>query len=88
MSELEQAGFYLKYVGLLVDDTVHLLDGALEKVPALREEEAAQARQAEWLAIPVEERREREQNFQRDQSVRGGRGQGAGIGSDGDRDSY
>ncbi|CAI7812924.1 unnamed protein product [Closterium sp. NIES-54] len=69
MSVEECSGFYLRYVSLLINDSIYLLDEALEKIPRLKEEEAAMADKDQWLQLPAEERQTREQDYQRDQSI-------------------
>eukprot|EP00475_Leptophrys_vorax_P033553 TRINITY_DN5293_c0_g2_i1.p1 TRINITY_DN5293_c0_g2~~TRINITY_DN5293_c0_g2_i1.p1 ORF type:complete len:368 (+),score=38.64 TRINITY_DN5293_c0_g2_i1:49-1104(+) len=69
MSVVECRGFYLRYVSLLINDSIYLLDEALEKIPKLRDEERAMRNKDEWLKLPAEERQTREQTFQREQSI-------------------
>lgn len=71
MSVLEERGFFLRFVSLLINDSIYLLDDALEKIPRLKEEEAAMADTATWLQLSVDDRRAREQQFQSDRQVKG-----------------
>jgi len=65
----EERGFFLRFVSLLINDSIYLLDDALEKIPRLREEEAVMADTASWHQLAVDERRTREEQFHRDQQV-------------------
>lgn len=69
MAAAEGRGFYLKFVSLLINDSIYLLDDSLEKIPKLRTEEAFIANQTEWLKLPADERRTREEQFRRDEGI-------------------
>ena len=75
LSVVERDGFYLKFVSLLVNDSIFLLDDSLEKIPRLREREreaeSGQVHGPGGAAAQEEdqERRGREEQFQRDESV-------------------
>eukprot|EP00271_Cylindrocystis_brebissonii_P000919 TRINITY_DN11118_c0_g1_i1.p1 TRINITY_DN11118_c0_g1~~TRINITY_DN11118_c0_g1_i1.p1 ORF type:complete len:1080 (-),score=209.96 TRINITY_DN11118_c0_g1_i1:1215-4454(-) len=69
MARVEGHGFYLKFVSLLINDGIFLLDESLEKIPKLRNEEMLMSDREAWLRLPVEERRTREEQFSREEMV-------------------
>ncbi|EFJ06900.1 ubiquitin-protein ligase, UFD2 [Selaginella moellendorffii] len=67
----EERGFYLRYLNLLINDSIFLLDESLKKIPELKEMEAERSNVPEWERRPPQERQERLRLFhQIEQHVR------------------
>jgi len=60
-------GFYLKFLNMLVNDAIYLLDEALKKLPEVRETLAEMAAPA-WAALGAEERSQREGTLRNNES--------------------
>jgi ubiquitin conjugation factor E4 B len=60
-------GFYLKFLNMLVNDAIYLLDEALKKLPEVRETLAAMAAPG-WAALGAEERSQREGTLRQNES--------------------
>ena len=60
-------GFYLKFLNMLVNDAIYLLDEALKKLPEVRETIAAMAAPS-WATLGAEERSQREGTLRQNES--------------------
>ncbi|KAG6550550.1 hypothetical protein Mapa_007919 [Marchantia paleacea] len=65
----EEKGSYLKFLNLLINDSIFLLDESLKKIPELKEMEAEMANTAEWQRRPPQERQERMRLFHQQENV-------------------
>ncbi|KAJ7561846.1 hypothetical protein O6H91_03G043800 [Diphasiastrum complanatum] len=65
----EERGFYLKFLNLLINDSIFLLDESLKKIPELKEMEAEMANIQEWEQRPPQERQERMRTFHQQEQV-------------------
>ena len=43
-------GFYIRFINMLINDAIYLLDESLKKLPEIKELEAAMDNAAEWAA--------------------------------------
>jgi ubiquitin conjugation factor E4 B len=48
----EEKGFYLRFVNMLANDAIYLLDEALRMIPELKETEEEMADTARWGSLP------------------------------------
>eukprot|EP00898_Chlorokybus_atmophyticus_P007588 jgi/Chlat1/7830/Chrsp66S00575 len=56
-------GFYVRFLNMLVNDGIYLLDESLKNLPKLKDLEREMADARTWAAQPVTTRAEREQDF-------------------------
>lgn len=59
----EDPEFYTRFLNMLINDAIYLLDEAMKKLPEVRETENDMQDQAGWAARPQQERQERESAF-------------------------
>lgn len=64
----EENGFYLRFLNLLINDSIFLLDESLKKIPELKEMELEMANINEWESRPAQERQERTRLFRQQES--------------------
>jgi ubiquitin conjugation factor E4 B len=64
----EEKGSYLKFLNLLINDSIFLLDESLKKIPELKEMEVQLAGE-EWSTRPAQERQERERHYHQQEHV-------------------
>jgi ubiquitin conjugation factor E4 B len=57
---VNDSAFYMRFLNMLINDAIWLLDESLKKLPEVREFDAEQADAAAWAARPSRERAERE----------------------------
>ena len=63
--------FYVRFLNMLINDAIWLLDESMKKLPELREHAAETADAQAWLARPARERQEREAaNRQNERALR------------------
>lgn len=55
--------FYTRFLNMLINDAIYLLDEAMKKLPEVRQIETDMQDQASWAARPQQERQERESAF-------------------------
>lgn len=65
----EERGSYLKFLNLLINDSIFLLDESLKKMPELKELEAEMGNAGEWERLSPHERRERARHFHQQENV-------------------
>lgn len=65
----EEKGAYLKFLNLLINDSIFLLDESLKKIPELKEMEAQLADTTAWSRRPAQERQERERHYHQQEHV-------------------
>ncbi|UPR03194.1 ubiquitin conjugation factor E4 [Chloropicon primus] len=66
----EQAdGFYLKFVNMLVNDAIYLLDEGMKKLPEVRETLEAMDNIDMWNSQPPQEQSEREQQLRQSEDI-------------------
>ncbi|KAG0567242.1 hypothetical protein M758_7G160400 [Ceratodon purpureus] len=65
----EEKGSYLKFLNLLINDSIFLLDESLKKIPELKEMETQLADPAVWSRRPAQERQERERHYHQQENV-------------------
>lgn len=65
----EEKGSYLKFLNLLINDSIFLLDESLKKIPELKDMEAQLADTAVWSRRPAQERQERERHYHQQENV-------------------
>lgn len=66
----EERGSYLKFLNLLINDSIFLLDESLKKIPELKEMEVQIADAEAWSRRPPQERQERERHYHQQENVR------------------
>ena len=59
----EDPEFYTRFLNMLINDAIYLLDEAMKKLPEVRQTETDMQDQAAWEARPQQEREERESEF-------------------------
>lgn len=64
----EERGFYLRFLNLLINDSIFLLDESLKLILELKEMELAMANTAEWESRPAQERQDRTRLFRQQES--------------------
>ncbi|KAG0558710.1 hypothetical protein KC19_10G048000 [Ceratodon purpureus] len=64
----EEKGSYLKFLNLLINDSIFLLDESLKKIPELKEMEV-QLSEEQWSRRPAQERQERERHYHQQEHV-------------------
>jgi len=57
--------FYAKFVDMLINDAVHSLGEAMEKLPQIREREALMADETQWSQLTDEQREDHESHYER-----------------------
>ena len=57
--------FYAKFVDMLINDAVHSLGEAMEKLPQIREREALMGDEAQWNQLTDEQRDDHESRYER-----------------------
>uniref|UniRef100_A0A7I4AYP6 RING-type E3 ubiquitin transferase n=1 Tax=Physcomitrium patens TaxID=3218 RepID=A0A7I4AYP6_PHYPA len=65
----EEKGAYLKFLNLLINDSIFLLDESLKKIPELKEMEAQLADTTAWSRRPAQERQERERHYHQQEHI-------------------
>lgn len=65
----EEKGSYLKFLNLLINDSIFLLDESLKKIPELKEMETQLADTTMWSRRPAAERQERERHYHQQENV-------------------
>lgn len=55
--------FYTRFLNMLINDAIYLLDEAMKKLPEVRQAETDMQDDAAWAARPPQERQERESTF-------------------------
>ena len=65
----EEKGAYLKFLNLLINDSIFLLDESLKKIPELKEMESQLADTTVWSSRPAQERQERERHYHQQENV-------------------
>lgn len=65
----EEKGFYLRFLNLLINDSIFLLDESLKKIPELKEMEIEMANTVEWESRPAQERQDRTRLFRQQESL-------------------
>jgi len=65
----EEKGAYLRFLNLLINDSIFLLDESLKKIPELKEMEAQLADTSVWSRRPAQERQERERHYHQQEHV-------------------
>ncbi|KAL3691495.1 hypothetical protein R1sor_005146 [Riccia sorocarpa] len=65
----EERGAYLRFLNLLINDSIFLLDESLKKIPELKEMEAEMANAVEWQQRSPQERRDRMRLFHQQENV-------------------
>jgi ubiquitin conjugation factor E4 B len=66
---MEEKGSYLKFLNLLINDSIFLLDESLKKIPELKAMEAEIENSDEWNQRPPQERQERVHHFHQQEHV-------------------
>jgi ubiquitin conjugation factor E4 B len=66
---MEEKGSYLKFLNLLINDSIFLLDESLKKIPELKAMEAEIENTVEWNQRPPQERQERVHHFHQQEHV-------------------
>ncbi|GBG72537.1 hypothetical protein CBR_g12108 [Chara braunii] len=69
VAKTEERGFYLRFLNMLVNDAIYLLDESLNKLPELRDLEEQMKDKKAWESIPEDERREKERYFRQMESM-------------------
>lgn len=64
----EERGFYLRFLNLLINDSIFLLDESLKLILELKEMELEMANTAEWESRPAQERQDRTRLFRQQES--------------------
>ena len=59
----EDPEFYTRFLNMLINDAIYLLDESMKKLPEVRQMETDMQDQASWAARPQQERQERESAF-------------------------
>lgn len=65
----EEEGFYLRFLNLLINDSIFLLDETLKKLPELKEMEIEMANTNEWERQPTQERQDRTRLFRQQEQI-------------------
>ncbi|CAM6096554.1 unnamed protein product [Calypogeia fissa] len=65
----EERGAYLKFLNLLINDSIFLLDESLKKIPELKVMEEEMANTVEWERRTAQERQERTRLFHQQENV-------------------
>ena len=65
LAHAEEGGLYLKFVNMVVNDLIHLLDEALKKLPELRELQDRLGNQSEVASMTEQQRAEAEHTLRR-----------------------
>ena len=74
------AAFYVRFLNMLINDAIWLLDESMKKLPELREHAAETADAQAWASRPARERQEREAaNRQNERALRSGPDPGQGA---------
>lgn len=60
----------MKFLNLLINDSIFLLDESLKKIPELKEMEVQIADTDAWSRRPPQERQERERHYHQQENVR------------------
>ena len=68
-AEKEAEGFYLKFVNMLVNDAIYLLDEGMKKLPEVRQTLEAMANVEAWNAVPPQEQAERESALRTNEDI-------------------
>eukprot|EP00963_Diacronema_lutheri_P009923 scaffold938_cov334-Pavlova_lutheri.AAC.43 len=67
---LEREGsFYLKFLNMLINDAIYLLDESVKKLPEVRQTLQAMSNSAAWQAQPARERDEREASLRQTEQI-------------------
>lgn len=64
----EERGFYLRFLNLLINDSIFLLDESLKLILELKEMEIEMANTVEWESRPAQERQDRTRLFRQQES--------------------
>ncbi|KAI5062089.1 hypothetical protein GOP47_0022628 [Adiantum capillus-veneris] len=64
----EEKGFYLRFLNLLINDSIFLLDESLKLIPELKEMELEMGNTTEWESRPAQERQDRTRIFRQQES--------------------
>ena len=59
----------MRFLNLLINDSIFLLDESLKRIPELKELELEMSNTAEWERRPAQERQERTRQFRQQESV-------------------
>ncbi|KAH7424550.1 hypothetical protein KP509_11G013400 [Ceratopteris richardii] len=65
----EEKGFYLRFLNLLINDSIFLLDESLKLIPELKEMELEMSNASEWETRPAQERQDRTRIFRQQESL-------------------
>lgn len=65
----EEGSFYLKFLNMLINDAIYLLDESVKKLPEVRETLKAMSNTGSWQAQPEREREEREASLRQTEQI-------------------
>jgi len=69
LAESQASGFYLKFVNMLVNDAIYLLDEGMKKLPEVRQTLEAMDNDEMWNSQPPQEQSEREQQLRQSEDI-------------------